>query len=187
MPGISWIAQEKKRQMVADYACLKNYTAVARKNAVAPNTVKKYVLLAKKDGRSPDADSGSGEAACIENGGGGENSRITGGSVLEKTGRKTEDGAEECGAGEKINRVLDMLLGRMSDPEAVMELSAYQAAKVYAMLCDRVGGSADQPACAAVPTYSDDVYFDANSFSSAGTAAISTYACCASFDCTLRT
>lgn len=153
MPGKRWISEEKRRKIAEDYVRLQSYRAVAAKNQVAPNTVKNIL----REGTSP-----SGEAAFPENTRTGDTCReteqiegsLSSGARESVSGKETGSAArereretapeEELVEEEEIRRLLRLLLRRMGDPQAVLELNAYQAARVYAMLCTRITGEEDR-------------------------------------------
>ncbi|SMC80577.1 hypothetical protein [Papillibacter cinnamivorans] len=154
MPGKRWITEENRRKIAADYLRSGNYRAAARENHVAPNTVKNIIkeLGAEFAGKKEDAlnslraelfpaeeneTAPSGDACC--------SSCI--GREPKGTGTEGEEGcAKEAAEEDEIRSLLRLLLRRMGDPEAVMELNAYQAARVYAMLSDKVAGKTSQKA-----------------------------------------
>lgn len=154
MPGKRWISEEQRRKITADYLGLGNYRAAARLNRVAPNTVKHIVMenAANPSGEKdnpPDpiragilpADEAGIETAASRDAG----LPTSGGRETERCGREGEEGfAEEEAEEDEIRRLKRLLLRRMGDPEAVLELNAYQAARVYAMLSDKAAGKEEE-------------------------------------------
>ena len=149
MPGKRWIPEEKRRKIAEDYHRLNSYRAAAVLNEVAPNTVKNIMKeagcslseIAGAENRQPRASKVRQE----------DNTVVPAQEPAPKVGAKEEYRDESRQAfeevtdeREEIRRLLRLLLRRMGDPEAVLELNAYQAARVYAMLCDRMGGQEGQ-------------------------------------------
>lgn len=112
------LTEIQRQAVIADYAMLRSYAAVARKHGISPSTCRAVV---RRGPRSPRSGDGAAALRARE----------------EETVRTVLEYIEST-AGRQAD-IIDKMLGRMADPEAVAGLDPTQAARIYGMLVDRAG------------------------------------------------
>lgn len=107
------LLDEKRKRIVSDYVQLKNYSAVARKHNVAPNTVKKWVK-----------ESDEFAEQCEQ-----------------KNKQNAEDILQYMqGCGEKVKLVIAGCLDALVDPEKIGRASIKDIATAMAIVIDKFAG-----------------------------------------------